>query len=105
MPAAQQYLPGVRVPSLLATGMVPVLAMANPASMNNAVLQNFMTAIPAMPGGLGPAEYANYFSRTTKGMIGTMGNQDGAMYPPNQANQPNLRELAESAYAYYHHYH
>ena len=102
MPAAQQYLPGVRVPSLLATGMVPVLAIANPASMNNAVLQNFMTAIPAMPGGLGPAEYANYFSILTNGMIGTMGNQNVAMYSPNQLHQPNPRDLAEFTYAYHH---
>jgi hypothetical protein len=92
MPTAQLYLPGIRLPSLLPSAMVPVLAMADPASTNNFGLQNFM------PAGLGPAEYLSYLNRLTNGSIGTMGNQDGAMHQPHQ---PNPQELAEFAYAYH----
>jgi hypothetical protein len=84
--------------------MVPVLAIPDSASMSNVTLQNFMPAMPAMPAGLCPADpaaYANYFSMTTKRMMG-MGNQDLAIFPPNHPRQPNPREVAEFAYAYHH---
>jgi hypothetical protein len=83
------YLPGILTPSVLPSSVIPAFSLANHA--NNAMWQNFL------PPGITPAEYANYISRMSNGMIGNMSNHGAGMYHLNQPHPQNL----DIAYQYH----
>jgi hypothetical protein len=85
------YLPGILTPLGLPSSVMPVFPMADLA--NNAMWQN------VLPPGITPAEYANYMSRMTNGMIGNMRNHDAEMM--FHLNQPHPQNMDMIAYQYH----